>query len=119
MSQIANRRRAISPCVIRRRTGKSKGGAVPIFLFRRFPSFCAVAHKRIGTPSGPETLFNTALRPLSIGQLTFELHICAQLPDLGLTRGVKLLYKTSMDVPVFSVSPDPTCMYQTPGLKDA
>ena len=24
-----------------------------------------------------------------------------------------------MDVPVFSVSPDPTCMYQTPGLKDA
>lgn len=24
-----------------------------------------------------------------------------------------------MDVPVFSVSPDPTCMYQTPALKDA
>jgi type II secretory pathway predicted ATPase ExeA len=29
------------------------------------------------------------------------------------------VYKSYMDVPVFTVSPDPTCMYQTPSLKDS
>jgi general secretion pathway protein A len=38
---------------------------------------------------------------------------------IRLNFGIEEWYKTHMDVPVFSTSPDPTCMYQTPALKAA